>query len=702
MLILLPHVLGCLIVQAIFNKEMHMQKQIYFNVSIIIFMFLVGMYLVPIACMNLDLSFMPGDMIDNRLNNYFLEHGFKWLSGQQKSFWDAPFFYPAPQVMTLSDNHLGILPIYSLFRFIKVDKETSYQLCMLVLYSLNYFSALYVLYKMKYNVAGASIGAYFFAFSLPISQYFGHEQFLSRFIIPFAIYYTLKFANEGNIKSYLIVCLSVVYQYYCSIYMGYFLSLCVIVVMLISMSVGFSENAIINVLFGKPKAIFMKAVVTLTSMFLLLPLMYPYYLRSKISKKNPWELIADSLPRIKSYLLPVESSRPWSWLLTISDTSSLSAGHLFIGLLPILALIAFPIYYFRYREALSRKAELVVFISIILITLVTLNINGFSFYKLLYLLPTVSSIRCVSRIVLMELFLISIIIASIVTLIGNKLRNISESINSIVLFIIIVMFVADQSIVSADIRHYSKIESQERYNKVVNRILAKNPSPKVYVYLPEDSKDNPVVDTLDAMLAAQQLNIATINGYSGYWPKDYHVNINRHDVCSGLITWVGKSRHDNGNNSINESLDNLIVIGGESCMPNGRLPSYSFYDGQLPNEALKADIRLPNGNIFVRRDSPAFLIPINIQNISSLKWPASVIQVAFRWLAGNGNPIGEYSAQHSLYYDLDPGEIMPFELQLSPPRAAGKYLLEIDLYQKNVSLFHEKGSKVTLANVIVE
>jgi hypothetical protein len=679
-----------------------MQKQIYFNTSIITFIFLVGMYLVPIACLSLDLSYMPGDMKDNRLNNYFLEHGFKWLSGQQKNFWDAPFFYPAPQVMTLSDNHLGSLPIYSLFRFLKVDKETSYQLWMLILFSLNYFSAVFVLNKMKFNVVGASIGAYYFAFALPISHYFGHEQFLPRFIIPFAIYYALRFAKDGDIKSYLIVCLSVVYQFYCSIYMGYFLCLGVIVLILSSVLVGLSGNVAIGVLLGKPNAIFKKTVVTLTSMLLLLPLLYPYYMRSKISKKNPWELIADSLPRIKSYFLPVDSSWAWSWLLPIIDPSSSGGARLFIGLLPILALIAFPICYFRYREERSLKTELVVYISIIVLTFVTLNINGYTFYKLLYLLPTVSSIRSVARINLMELFMISVIIASIVTLIGNTLKNISERLNNIVLLIIVVVFIADQSIVSGRIRHYSKHESQERYMKVVNRILAKNPSPKVFVYLPEDSKDEPVVDTLDAMLAAQQLNIATINGFSGYWPQDYHVNINRSDVCSGLINWIGLSRHQNGKGSINESLDNLIVIGGESCMPHGRLPSYTFYDGQLPNEAFKADIGLPNGNISVRRVSPTFLIPINIQNISSVKWPASVIYVAFRWLAGNGNPIGEYSAHDSLYYDLAPGESMPFGLQLSPPRAPGKYLLEIDLFQPNVSLFHDKGSKVTVANVIVE
>ncbi len=84
------------------------------------------MYIVPLQMMHFDLSFIPGDIGDARLNNYFLEHGYKWLTGQVESFWNAPFFYPTIRTMSLSDNHLGVLPIYALFRFLHFDRETSY------------------------------------------------------------------------------------------------------------------------------------------------------------------------------------------------------------------------------------------------------------------------------------------------------------------------------------------------------------------------------------------------------------------------------------------------------------------------------------------------------------------------------------------------------------------------------------------------
>jgi hypothetical protein len=677
-------------------------KPIYFNVIVVTFMFIMGMYLVPIACMDMDLSCMPGDMTDNRLNNYFLEHGFKWLVGQQNSFWDAPFFYPASQVMTLSDNHLGTLLIYSSFRLLKFSQETSYQLWMLVLYTLNFFSAVYILKKMKFNVVGTSIGAYFFAFSLPASQYFGHEQFLPRFAIPFAIYFTLRFMKDGDIRSYSILCCSVVYQFYCSIYMGYFLTLGVIAIILSCVLIRFSDEPALSILYGDSKALYVRLLVTVTSVLLLLPLMYPYYLRSKTSNKNSWELIADSLPKIKSYLLPVDSSLAWKWLLPILDTSALGGARLFFGIFPILALIAITLVCLRFMKTRSLKTELVVIVAIVIITIQTLNISGYSMYKLLYFLPGVSSIRVVSRVVLIDLFLLSILLASVITLVSDLLKKASMSIKLIATSILIVLFILDQLIIAADIPHYSKLESQSRYNKVVSRILSKDPSSKVFVYLPEDSHDDPVVDTLDAMLAAQVLNIPTVNGYSGYWPKDYRININRKDVCSGLIKWIGMSKHNNSAGSSEQLLDNLTVIGGESCTPQGRLPSYSYYDGQMPKEAFMADIRLPHPNISVAKGVRSLLIPLQIQNISTIKWPASAISVAFRWLTDGGKPMGEYKAHGSLYFDLAPGKISAYDLQVIPPSAAGKYLLELDLVQKNITSFHQKGSQIATANVIVE
>jgi hypothetical protein len=42
---------------------------------------------------------IPGGFDDARFNMYVLEHGYRWLLGLDKSFWSAPFFYPAQNVI---------------------------------------------------------------------------------------------------------------------------------------------------------------------------------------------------------------------------------------------------------------------------------------------------------------------------------------------------------------------------------------------------------------------------------------------------------------------------------------------------------------------------------------------------------------------------------------------------------------------------
>jgi len=675
-------------------------KQTCLNISIILFMFLVGMYLVPIACMNFDLSYMPNDLSDNRLNNYFLENGFKWLSGQQRSFWNAPFFYPAPQVMTLSDNHLGTLPIYSLFRFLSFDRETSYQLWMLVLYGLNYFSAVYILNKMKFNVIGVSIGAYFFSFSLPTIQYFGHEQFLSRFIIPFAFYYTLRFMKEGSIKSFIIVCLSVVFQFYCSIYMGYFLTLAVISMMLACVLVFFEDKAVLRALHGTLKTNLMRLSVVLTSAVLLLPLMYPYYMRAKISKKNPWELIEHSLPGISTYFHTGDYSRVWSWLsLAIYGTSS-NGGH-FIGLLPMLAFIAIPILYFRYRESLSLKTELVVFITILFVTILTLNMNGLTIYKALFLLPGVGSIREVSRIILLDLFLISILLASVISFISFRLKNKSKLVNSIIMTVIVMLFITDQLVVASNIPHYSKLDAQERIQNLKNEILRRDVHPKLFVYLPNDTKT--AVNNLDAMLAAQDLNIPTLNGYSGYAPDGWHISTGRSDVCDKLVRWIGLSRYRYSANNNNDLFKDLIIIGADACTRDtGRLPTYTYYQYALPFEAFKVQMSVPASSVAVDINSNKFLLPVTIKNSSNIMWPASAIKMAYRLVAPDGKPITEFDFKNTLPYDVSPGEILPYGPMIETPETPGDYVVEFDLVQENVAWFHEMGPSTVFIKIVVK
>jgi hypothetical protein len=46
-----------------------------------------------------------------------------------------------------------------------------------------------------------------------------------------------------------------------------------------------------------------------------------------------------------------------------------------------------------------------------------------------------------------------------------------------------------------------------------------------------------------------------------------------------------------------------------------------------------------------------------------------------------------------LPYDIEPGDTFGITVPITAPRAAGPYYLEVDLVQKQVARFSERGSK---------
>ena len=60
---------------------------------------LLGLYFITLNVVGHKLQYFPGDLGDARLNIYLLEHAHKFFTGQLKSFWNAPFMFPEPNVI---------------------------------------------------------------------------------------------------------------------------------------------------------------------------------------------------------------------------------------------------------------------------------------------------------------------------------------------------------------------------------------------------------------------------------------------------------------------------------------------------------------------------------------------------------------------------------------------------------------------------
>ena len=120
-----------------FNKN-HIKELSYF-----LFGLLCGIWFISLGAVHFDLVFYPGDLGDARFNNYLLEHGYRYLVGQDKYFWNADFMYPEAEVISYSDNLLGTVPFYALCRVFGADRETAFQIWYLLMVVLNYTAAFF-------------------------------------------------------------------------------------------------------------------------------------------------------------------------------------------------------------------------------------------------------------------------------------------------------------------------------------------------------------------------------------------------------------------------------------------------------------------------------------------------------------------------------------------------------------------------------
>ena len=88
--------------------------------------FVAAFFLGPFSDLAL-FTMMPGDFGDARLNNYFLENIYQYVSGGCVSLVHLGFFYPFPYVLGFSDNLFGSSPVYVIARFLTAAPDTAFQ-----------------------------------------------------------------------------------------------------------------------------------------------------------------------------------------------------------------------------------------------------------------------------------------------------------------------------------------------------------------------------------------------------------------------------------------------------------------------------------------------------------------------------------------------------------------------------------------------
>lgn len=199
--------------------------------------FIIAFLLGPVRMLQ-GLDLMPGDFGDSRLNNYFLENIYQYILGNTQSLVHLNFFGLFPYVLGFSDNLFGASPIYLFFRVVTGESDTAFQIWFYFSYLANYFAAYWGLRLLGISPLAAIVGSLVFTFSLPVSGKIAHAQLGYRFCVPLVIAYFYLFLERGNIRLFLYSIAWLAWGFYCSIYIGVFTSLFLVMMLFVFLAIG--------------------------------------------------------------------------------------------------------------------------------------------------------------------------------------------------------------------------------------------------------------------------------------------------------------------------------------------------------------------------------------------------------------------------------------------------------------------------------
>lgn len=455
---------------------------------------------------------LPGEIHDARINLYLLEHFYQNLIGLKHSFTDADFLYPFPKTALLTDNYWGTAFIYSFFRWINLDTQTSFCGWFLIGFIVNYAASYIVSRKLELNELSATMAAFIFTFSLPIISQSIHAQLLYRPYVPIAIFAAIKYLDSQKLHYLALSALMVSLQFITAGYNGMFLAIFIAILMICEV---FRTKSIKNIL--PSKDVHQSTYLFLLGTTIILTIYAtPYFVVKAIyNLQHLWEVTSLMIPRILSYF---RADLSYLWIskdLNIFKHISYPYEHqLFVG---IGALIAILTLFFNKKRLNNLTATR--FANATLITMVFFVIIGsFTLYSIIFTaIPGVSQIRAPGRMILILLFPIGYLVGlAIENLEKIQIKHIPAKTIS---FILCALIIGD----SITMDHPSTTKSS--WNSRLTNITSKMPKnfTKDSVLVLKSESGFCSLSDVDAMMVSQELGIKTINGCSSSVPGERFV-----------------------------------------------------------------------------------------------------------------------------------------------------------------------------------
>jgi hypothetical protein len=637
---------------------------------------------------------VPGDLGDPRFNSVILEHLFQWVRGDAASLWTPSFFYPTTGTLAFSDNHFGSGPIYVLLRWFGLSRELAFDGWFAIGFALNFAAMYFVMRRLAFSALPASVAAFIYTFGLPALAQEAHAQLGYRFAIPMAYLYFMQFMRERRMDQLARVAAWGALQFFCSIYLGvfmaYLLAATALAMRLPSLRPLRSTTNAPETTRARTVALFIALACALATAALLLQ--YHLISRSYGFRPSVSDLIS-MLPRPQSYLI-ADAVGAYGWLTNMAQGVPARNEHqLFLGFAPLL-LSLWAILMVR-SPAIARRRQLLLqcLATLAMLILVTLCIGDLSLYRIAAALPGVSSIRAVTRIVLVMLLPVAVMAAIGVEHL-LRLRGVRWFVPGLIVLVLSLETLAFKP------THTPITQWHDRLTPLSAALAGSAVPNDAVLYLSGRAAEPFYLPELDAMMFAQERKMATLNGYSGNAPPGY--------VPSAPCTTPALRIY-----ALKPTILAKQGITPEALLAKTRwisfdkcpLPYPPVDAAPLPSKEVATHVQL---GATVTGEGPTGLqVSVRVRNdgvaaLHTLSRIGSPLRFSWRFVPVAGNrPAPDWTNRADSHFSLPPGEQTYIALTIPKPAQAGSYDLQFSIVAEGYEWFHTLGMPVSHTTVVL-
>ena len=510
-------------------------------------MLAVGFWQGPLNLLGTEWQYLPGDHIDNRFNHYILEHGYRWLNGQERSFWHSRFCFPARGMTTGSENHLGTLPLYAACRKFGADPERAFQLWYLGLTALNFVGCYWGLRKLGLGAIAAVAGSYLFAFGLPMIGQASHIQMVPRFLAPMAVACVWRFLWSPSWVWFVGAVACLVGQIYCNMYIGLFAAMLMAAVMVATVVVA--RNVLPWKAIVRPgRAEWLRRIGGCAlPMLALAYLVTPYLRMSTTYNVLPIEEVLKIAPDLAAWVRPPAESQTWGWLRAVlPDRDAVPfvwEKLLFPGAIAYIGVLygaAQLLRRLRGKMILGNNLPTcaAVMVAVLLpVPLLFLQVAGTSIYEGLLTVPGLAKLRASGRVILVLLLPLGFLVGCALE---ASLRWRHRAVRAAIATGFLALLVLDLRMIPHDDLRWNEVRypaaNSRNPREAWANAIRKEPGAKVvYAFPPRGTDDFATfAQHVDVMWGAMEAGVPTVNGYTGYTPNGWFYFDNYCD----LLHWL--------------------------------------------------------------------------------------------------------------------------------------------------------------------